>query len=497
MNNRTLNTLLIAIFILGATSGVSFAQFETGECTVPVPKGENVKCGYLVVPENRGKKNGKVIRLPVIIMKSDSASPKPDPVLRTLGGPGGSSLKLISGRRFSPWLKERDMIIFEQRGTKYAQPALECPEVARALIGAVKLGLAAAVAKKNELEAAGVCRTRLINEGIDLAAYNSTESAADVEDLRRALKLAKINLFGISYSARLMLNVMRDYPKGIRSVVLESILPLEVNYDEVGVDGIARVLDLFFEKCAADRNCAAAFPSLKKDFYDLVKNVNSSPITLSVKDQGGEGVKLQLNGHDLITWMADYVFSANGRVISAAPAQIYKLIHGDYSPLTDYAASKLSPPFYSLGMRYSVWCREEMPFENRRKIMAQSSMYPGLEGYEVQSLPGICPVWNIPAAKAIENKPIKSKIPTLILGAQYDAYTPPEWGKATSENLKNSFFFEISWVGHGPSFNSPPCISDMIAKFFDDPASRPGRECVDKIEKYFKFQSEPPAVPGG
>src|SRR4030095_11928957 len=100
-------------------------RFENSDCAIPVPKEEsNVVCGYLVVPENRTVKNGRAIKLPVAILKSDSQNPKPDPVLKTLGGPGGSSLKMIRGRRSSPWLKDRDYIIFEQRGTRYAQPAL-------------------------------------------------------------------------------------------------------------------------------------------------------------------------------------------------------------------------------------------------------------------------------------------------------------------------------------------------------------------------------------
>lgn len=487
MNNITLKALFCILFIFIATTiaqNKAVPRFDTADCAVPVPAGEKVVCGFLTVPENRSKRRGKTIRLPIVILKSDAPAPKPDPVLRTLGGPGVTSLKMINSRRYSPWLKERDMIIFEQRGTKFSQPSLECPEVNETTISAVKLGLDQAAARKKELAAVRQCRDRLVSQGIDLAAYNSTESAADIEDLRRALKLEKINLYGLSYSARLMLNVMRDHPAGIRSVVLESTLPLEVNYDEVGVDGIKRTLDELFRSCAADADCGAVYPFLERDFYALVTKLNIAPATMKVRD-----TDIKFTGHNIVEWLADYSFSSSGRETSQAPFRIYQLIAGDYSPMQDYAASRLQSSSYSLGMRYSVWCREEAPFENKRLIADQSSKYPALKGYEVQSLPYLCPVWNIPAAKAIENKPVKSAIPTLILGAQYDAYTPPEWGRATAKNLKNSFFYEIPWAGHSPAFNSPPCVNDMIAAFLDDPRTAPGSDCIEKIRKYFKFKA--------
>lgn len=482
---------ILVLLISAKTFAQSVPRFEPSDCAIQIPKGEKVECGYLVVAEDRTVKNNKTIRLPIAILKSDNPNPQSDPVLRTLGGPGGSSLRMVTGRRFSPWLKQRDMIIFEQRGTKYAQPALECPEVSEAKISNAKQQLNQKDAKEKEIKAAKLCRDRLVKQGINLAAYNSTQSAADIEDLRRVLKLEKINLYGVSYSARLMLNVMRDFPNGIRSVVLESTMPLEINYDELGVTEIVRSLDLFFGKCAANSDCNAAFPNLETKFYDLVKKANSNPIIIAVKDQkSGENFNLKLTGDDIVTWLVDYSLSAGGNTIGEAPLKIKTVLDGDFSPLKDYAESKLQPDFYSLGMRYSVWCREEIPFENRAIILAQSTRYTRIKGYEVQTLPDICRVWNIPPAQKIENKPVKSEIPTLIMAGEYDAYTPPEWGKMTAGNLKNSFFVEVPWVGHGPGFNSPLCVNEMVADFFNDPKSAPKTACLDRINKFFKFKTQ-------
>lgn len=483
---------LVAIACVPAQNVIP--RFEPAPCAIPVPETEkHVECGYVVVPENRTKTNGRTIKLPIVILRTDSANPKPDPVLKTLGGPGASSLKMIRGRRSSPWLIDRDYIILEQRGTKFAQPSLECPEVDAANIESNKQRLDRKAARKRELAGAMACFDRLRNSGIDLDGYNSAESAADIEDLRRALKVEKINLYGVSYSARLMLDAMRYFPGGIRSVVLESTLPPEVNYDEVGVDGIVYSLNQLFASCRAASECSAAYPDLEKEFYAVVACLNKRPLIVPTKDQNSPATfDISLNGDDFATWIVDYLFSNEPAATVNAPYVIHQAYLANYvDQFKSYAGDKLGGSFYSWGMRYSFWCSEEMPFENTSLIKAQSSKYPGLKGYEVMALPDICSVWKVKPAKPIANTPVVSDIPALVLAAQYDAYTAPAWGKAVAGRLTNSFFFEVPWAGHGPAF-SVPCVSRMIAAFIDDPAKRPDSECIDRTRDQFKFLVKKP-----
>lgn len=332
---------------LDASAQGFIPRFEMANCAFPIPKDEIVVCGYVVVPENRSKRNSSTIRLPIIIQKSNSPNPKPDPVLRTLGGPGGSSLKLVRGRRSSPWLRDRDVIIFEQRGTKYAQPALECPEVDDANISSAERQLNSKTARTNELKAAKACHARLIADGIDLGGYNSRESAADIEDVRRVLKLDKINLYGVSYGSRLMLNVIRDFPDGIRSVVLESTLPPEVNYDEVGVDGIVHALNALFANCLADTDCAQAYPDLEREFFSTVARLNRQPYTALPRDpKTQQAIEIQLNGDDFATWIVDYFLSNEPSAIADAPMIIHQVFGGKYDVFGRYAADKITPGFY-------------------------------------------------------------------------------------------------------------------------------------------------------
>ena len=67
------------------------------------------------------------------------------------------------------------------------------------------------------------CRERLEAEGLDLSAYNSVTSAQDLDNLGRTLGYEQWNLCGVSYGTRLALTAARDTPRGIRSMLLDSM----------------------------------------------------------------------------------------------------------------------------------------------------------------------------------------------------------------------------------------------------------------------------------
>jgi len=105
------------------------------------------------------------------------------------------------------------------------------------------------------------------------------------------------------------------------------------------------------------------------------------------------------------------------------------------------------------------------------------------------ALPDICRVWKVKRAAAAANKPVASDIPTLVIGAQYDAYTDPAWGRSVSARLRHSYFVEIPWAGHGPAF-SVPCVAGLIAEFIDDPGIAPDTGCAEKTRGQFRFVTQ-------
>ena len=262
---------------------VYYPIFEPAPCAFPVPPGFNPECGYLIVPENRLRADSPLIRLHVAIFRNRLGVAVADPVVHLAGGPGSSSLNVASymfGQGLDAILDQRDFILFDQRGTGYSQPRLDCPERTSITGTLLERGLSAAGNHEIILDAFRRCRDRLVGQGTDLSAYHSAASAADLNDLRLALGYEKLNLYAVSYGTRLALTLMRDHPEGVRSAVLDSVYPPQVNlYTELAPNA-ERAFNTFFAHCADDASCNQSYPDLRGVFYRTVDQLNASPVSV-------------------------------------------------------------------------------------------------------------------------------------------------------------------------------------------------------------------------
>lgn len=318
--------LIVVILVLsGASAGLPLSaaqgdytpiiQWDVCPFGTPVGEreGESLDCGHLVVPQNRADPDGVKVELAFAILYSTSSAPVPDPILYLEGGPGGSALSGVDLWLDSPFRVQRDIILLDQRGTGYSYPYLGCWEL---------YDLADDASMQEEDDALSACQQRLkAEDGVDLSMYTSAQNAADVADLYQALDYSEWNLFGISYGTRLALTVMRDYPAGVRSVILDSTYPPVVDAYEEDVVNAYRVFEVLFAGCAADPACNAAYPNLGQTFYRLVDQWNANPLDLAELD-------VAFTGDDLIGFFFDLLYDTS--VIPYLPLTIHELGQGQY-----------------------------------------------------------------------------------------------------------------------------------------------------------------------
>ena len=474
------------------------ATFEEAPCPFELPRGqvegETVECGYLVVPEDRGDPDSRDIRLAVAILRHPDGAPEPDPVIYLEGGPGGSPLKTKVPNFdafFAPvFAANRDIIVFDQRGVGLSEPALDCPAFSALYLDLFDYELDGERLTTEEIldrkvEALVACAEGL-SEGANLAAYNTVANAADVNDLRIALGYDEVNLWGTSYGARLSLGVMRDFPQGVRSVVLDAPYTPEADLYLETPGSFDRALNVLFEDCAADAACDAAYPDLRDVLFETVDHLNQNPVTTNVLNPStGERWPLLMDGDMFLEQVFRALYATAMRPV--LPQVIYDASEGTFDVILLIArVDVLRQDFRSWGMYFSVLCNEEIPFSTWEAFEDIVADYPEFAGFfadfEVGGLSyAVCPEWGAGQAEARENELVTSDIPALVMTGEYDPIVPPAYGQTAVETLANGYFFEYPGVGHGAS-SSGDCPLGMMLAFLEDPTTMPDDACMATME---------------
>jgi pimeloyl-ACP methyl ester carboxylesterase len=373
----------------------------------------------------------------------------------------------------------------------FSEPALTCApldDFARRLLG---LRFYSAATERAHLAATQACHRELAATGADLGAYNSSESATDFADLRQVLGIATWNVYGTSYGSYLAQTLMRDHPEGIRSVVLDSVLP--TTYTIPGNWWIARAaFDNLFQACAAETACNTAHPQLARTFIALVNKLEAEPLTTTVRDPAtGEDLAVLLDGGALVDWLRNQNYAVP--LLRAAPDRIGGLAAGRPDAIAAIAGDRVSRapppgpnvPALGYGLAYGVSCREDDPFATPEELAAAGrEAFPGFpasiqrEGigswaYVSQDCRD---VWKVPAAPEAMRRPVASSIPTLLISGSFDTLTSLAGAKAAAASLANATIISIPGIGHVVSPVSP-CAQAVVVSFLADPAA-PDTSCV-------------------
>lgn len=452
-------------------------RFEPGMCPFVAEQtpGYAVDCGFVVVPAFHRAPTGPTIRLAVARFRSQSPTPAPDPVIYLSGGPGGPGLvSVLTARIAYTFTPTRDFIAFDQRGVGHSDPALDCPELTQQTRQELMLNESATDELTHEVAARFRCRDRLEAQGINLTAYTTTESAADVNDIRVALGYTTMDVFGASYGTRLALTVMRDFPQIIRSVVLDSASPPQIDR-VVDLTGNAdRALNLALQACVASKACTADVPTLQADFNQDVANLNAHPLTWPDAVLTGDRFSSQIVAR----------LGSQG-LIGTIPVLIEAVKRGDdayvFNALAAYTS--IGTNGNSTGMSTSVVCNDDVPFNSRDDTIAASQV--ALSGIRASQLPlalsyfDLCAEWPRTPPEMRNHQAVTSDLPTLILASADDPATPPTNGQRAARTLSKSIYVETPGVGH--TVMGTDCGTTMIASFVAEPTHEPNTACTARM----------------
>ncbi|GHE25773.1 alpha/beta fold hydrolase [Streptomyces vinaceus] len=484
---------------LGTTARtVGDARYEPGPCPrtpEPVEALEGARCGTLTVPENRARPGGRRIRLGVAIVPAATAHPKPDPIVWLAGGPGDDAVGEAKMAIDGGLNRDRDVIFMSQRGTYSAEPNVLCPGIDEFNARALGLAQDSPATERLHVEATKACRDKLAARGIDLAAYNDTESAADYEALRAALGVEQWNLYGISYGTQLALVYMRLHPEGLRSVGLDGILAPSKAGSAATWSSARQGFDGLFKACADQPACNKRYPNLSATFDKLVRELQAKPVTTTVTVPGSDKpVKVVLDGAALVNWMTSAT-----HVAPQVPVALDELAHGKPQRIAQqYAGGKLSPAAMGRvahGLVYGVFCSEWIPYESRAEALkGGQEAFPSFPRSIQEHAPQLaflrpdCDVWNVPAAARSIRDATRGDIPTLALSGGFDSQTGADNGPYVARTLSKAKVVTVPYEPH-VVFATSKCAQEIAVSFFDDPAA-PGTACLKSL-KAPRFETGP------
>jgi pimeloyl-ACP methyl ester carboxylesterase len=458
-----------------------------------------VLCGYVSVPLRHGVAGSQRIRLATVVIPAlDRRARKPDPLFLAQGGPGGSTIGgfgrvLLEDPSRRPVL-DRDLVLWDQRGTYFSQPRLVCHETQR---------LASGATPEQELDAMRRCGRRLAAEAGDLSAFNSLENARDADAVRAALGYESFNFYGVSYGSELGQFLMRERPKHLRAVVLDAVVPLGFNLVTDVPAVKQRVMEQYARTCAESSACAAAFPNLGARYLALLDRLDREPVTLPTPPvRHGQPAREpeRMTGRDLDGALYQSLYMREA--VPLVPYIVDRADQGDYSFVLNFvllmqdARSDMAD-----GMYMAVVCSEygDTP--------AAALQFPGVVGRlaksaaeEGRQLLEICRDWNVRLLDKSLLAPVKSDVPTLLLSGSFDPITPPAHAERVARDLGRAYTVTFARGTHGQAFTSP-CANRLIAAFLDAPDRRPEAACANEDAPAFltpdRLLSLPARAQGG
>jgi pimeloyl-ACP methyl ester carboxylesterase len=452
----------------GPCSDAGFAAFECASVNVPIDRSGGVP-GTVPLFTRR--------------LRATQGNPNNVALVALSGGPGQSAASSADdfALALATGLRERDLIVYDQRGTGQSGP-LRCPALER---------------QGTAPEVVGGCAREL---GAARGFYRTADSVEDLEALRVEGGYGKLALFGVSYGTKVALDYAARYPDRVERLVLDSIVPQD-GPDPLIRSSIVAIRRLLGDLCGGGR-CRRATPDPVGDLRRLV--ARGAQLRGTFVDARGRRRRGALDGAGLFA-----IFQAgdlNPAWRAQLPAAMRSAVRGDEAALLRLAVNVFGAPAGSTALIdphkspasrapfqvrdagtnsalfVATICEEvRFPWDRAASLQARvGQAEAALRGlgpdattpFDQKTVAGagllsLCIGWPNaapapPAPGALPN------VPALLLSGGADVRTPIEDVGAISSRLPGATPLSVPFVGHSVLGGDPSgCAKAAIAGFFN------------------------------
>ncbi|HMN46597.1 MAG TPA: alpha/beta fold hydrolase [Povalibacter sp.] len=457
---RSLPTLISCIaagLFCGVDASAAPATFQLRECEFAQLLGSSAaaRCGRFQVAENRDDPASRTIELRITVIPSLRLQPEPDPLVLISGGPGQSATDFYAstGAAFAAIRRDRDILIVDQRGTGASQP-LDCAFDSDADL---------VIEEPQQLRRLGeACLAKLPG---DPRFYTTSVAVRDLDEIRAALGYEKLNLYGVSYGTRVAQHYLRRYPQRVRSLILDGVVPVDLALGPDIAPRAQAALDAIFDRCTADRDCAAAFPDARDQFRALRTRLEREPVVAHLPDPvSAQWLDAKFGSQHLNA--AVRLLTYSDETASLLPL----LIHQAQSQqqvdalVAQYLMIERTMDLqFAYGMHFAVVCSEDAPRWDSQPVAEAVLEATYLGANFMRGMRAVCDIWPRGVVDEGFNAQLHSDVPALILSGGNDPVTPAAYGERVLASFAKGRHLVLDGQGHGQLATG--CMPRLLAKF--------------------------------
>ena len=425
----TSRAVLLAVLALSAAAAPAASA---ADC----PAG--AQCGRVTVPlDHSGRTPGT---LQLAYAKLPATGTRSGTLVLLTGGPGQAAVPLTTNfaKLITPLRASYDVVAVDQRGSG-ASGAVDCSFDAPSDITD--------------------CATKL---GDKRAFFSTPETARDLDDLRAALGVDKLSLYGVSYGASIAAAYARLFPARTAAVVLDSPTPVDGldGVDQLRTFGTPRVLREVCYPGLCHATVSDPDAALEKAIARLKQGALRGPLV----DAAGR-VK-----REKVTQSALYSLISASDLLPALraglPAAIASLAEGDAAPLLHLAAVVApttgggSSDVNSARLLATTCMESRLPWAPDSPVASRSDALKAFAAARADAFApfspsvvldnaatSLCATW--PPTPRPEALPYGGPdVPVLVISGRQDLRTPTESAHRTAAQYPHAILLRVASAGH-------------------------------------------------
>jgi len=430
----------------------------------------SAQCGFLEVPENPDDPDGRTISLHLALAKATSTNIEPDPLFFFAGGPGQAASEIWVMLRpvLSKIRKTRDIVLIDQRGTGQSNK-LQCFEKDDA-------DLNAEIDFEQMARDTAQCASEL---DADPRFYTTTIAMQDYDRVRQAMGYDRINIMGVSYGTRAAQVYLRLFPDHVRTVTLDSVVPMQLALGQDHAAMLDRAFSAVFADCRRDQTCNTLFPRHEDELQALLGVLRDEPRWITITNPtSGQDQDIRLTAETLAVAIRFLSYASETQAV--LPLLINEaLTTGDLSRLASQAILVMSGinEMLARGMELSVLCSEDYPFMD----MEADNSATIIGNIFLDAIGSQCAAWPRGDIPEGFHDPVVSSLPVLLMSGERDPVTPPQYAARVAQTFSNSLNLVARGQSHSVLRNI--CLRDVATRFIERGSIEDlDVSCVEKIQ---------------